>query len=150
MTTLHNEITINAPIGKIWTALSDMEGLEKLDPNVKKSVSLSSTKNGLGARRKVDMQDGKNWFEEKVTAYKPNETLTFELTACSFPVLKLKYSYILKQMGDQIKVMQVMDYQIKFGLLGKVLDSLMIRKQYNAGIKKFFAGLKTYAEKAER
>ena len=150
MTTLHNEITINAPIGKIWTALSDMEGLEKLDPNVKKSVPLSPIKNGLGATRKVDMQDGKNWFEEKVTVYKPNETLTFELTACSFPVLKLKYSYSLRQMGDQIKVMQVMDYQIKFGLLGKILDSLMIRKQYDAGIKKFFAGLKTYAEKAER
>ena len=43
--------------------------------------------------------------------------------------------------------MQVMEYQIKFGLLGKVLDSLVIRKQYDKGIKGFFMGLKTYAEK---
>ena len=87
MATLHNEITIGAPIEKIWEALSTMEGLEKLDPNVKKSTALSSAKSGLGATRKVDMQDGKNWFKEKVTACKPNEALTFELIACSFPVL---------------------------------------------------------------
>ena len=147
MTTLHNEITINAPIEKIWKALAEMEGLENLDPNVKKSTALSQAKNGIGATRKVDMQDGKNWFEEKVTAFKPNETLTYELTACSFPVQKLKYTYCLEKTGSQVKVNQVMEYQIKFGFLGKLLDSLMIRKQYSKGIKQFFGGLKAYAEK---
>jgi hypothetical protein len=36
--------------------------------------------------------------------------------------------------------------RVKFGLLGKVLDWLMIRKQSDAGVKKFMAGLKSYAE----
>ena len=40
-----------------------------------------------------------------------------------------------------------MEYTVKFGLLGKLLDSLMIRKQTEGGIKKFFDGLKAYAEK---
>ena len=147
MTTLNNEIVINAPIEKIWEALSEMEGLEKLDPNVKKSTAISQTHRGLGASRKVDMNDGKNWFEEKVTVWQPNQSLTYELTACSFPVQKLKYTYTLEKVGNQIKVKQVMQYQIKFGLLGKILDSLMIRKQYVKGIRGFFEGLKQYAEK---
>ena len=147
MTTLYNEITINAPIEKIWETLSEMEGLENLDPNVKKSVALSQTKSGIGASRKVNMQDGKNWFEEKITASKPNEILTYELTACSFPVQKLKYTYYLERMDNQVKVKQVMEYQIKFGLFGKLLDSLMIRKRYTQGIKQFFAGLKSYTER---
>ena len=147
MTTLNNEITINAPIEKIFQALAEMEGLEKLDPNIKKSTSLSNIKSGLSAKRKVDMIDGKNWFEEKVTDLKPNECLTYELTACSFPVKSLKYTYYVEKSGNQTKVKQAMAYEIKFGLFGKILDALMIRKQYNKGIQGFFTGLKSFAEK---
>ena len=147
MTTLHNEITINAPIEKIWEALSSIENLDKFDPTVKKSTAISSEKNGLGAKRKVDMLDGKNWFEEKVTVFKTNEALTYQLTDCSFPINGLKHSYSFEKSVSQTKVKQVMEYSVKFGLLGKLLDSLMIRKQTSSGIKKFFNGLKEYAEK---
>ena len=146
MTTLHNEITINAPVEKIWEALSNIEELDKFDPTVKKSTALTAEKNGIGAKRKVNMMDGKNWFDETCTVWKPNEALTYELTACSFPVHKLKHSYSFEKIGSQIKVRQVMEYQIKFGFFGKILDALMIRKQSDNGIKKFFAGLKQFAE----
>jgi uncharacterized protein YndB with AHSA1/START domain len=146
MATIHNEITINAPIEKIWEALTDLELLEKYDPTVKKSTLISSEKTNIGAKRKVDMLDGKNWFEEKVVTFKPNEALAYELTACSFPVQRLKHSYTFQPIGGQTKVKQVMEYTVKFGLLGKLLDVLMIRKQSDTGIKKFFSGLKVYAE----
>ena len=147
MATLHNEITINAPIEKIWTALTQIDMLDKYDPTVKKSSAITSEKSGIGAKRKVNMLDGKNWFEEKVTEFKTNEALTYELTACSFPIHKLKHRYTFEKTGGQTKVKQVMDYTVEFGLLGKLLDAIMIRKQSDAGIKKFFAGLKSYAEK---
>ncbi len=146
MATLHNEITISATIDKIWSILTDLERLDKYDPTVKKSTLISSEKTGLGAKRKVDMLDGKNWFEEMITVWRPNEALTYQLTDCSFPIKGLKHSYRFHQMNGQIKVEQVMEYTVKFGLLGKLLDGLMIRKQSDNGIKKFFAGLKSYAE----
>ena len=37
-------------------------------------------------------------------------------------------------------------YGYQYGLIGKILDALMIRKQSDTGIKKFFTGLKSYAE----
>ena len=147
MATIHNEITINAPIEKIWTALTEIDVLDKFDPTVKKSSAITPVKSGIGAKKKVDMLDGKNWFEEKITEYKTNEALTYELTACSFPVHKLKHSYSIEKIGNQIRVQQVMDYTVKFGLFGKLLDAMMIRKQSDTGIKKFFVGLKSYAEK---
>jgi ribosome-associated toxin RatA of RatAB toxin-antitoxin module len=147
MTTLHNEIIIDAPIEKIWAALSDIEKLERYDPLVKTSHAISQSKHGIGAARKVEMKDGKNWFEEKCTNWNPNESLTYELTACSFPVHRLKHSYRFEKVGKQIKVRQLMEYEIKYGLLGALLDKMMIRKQTDSGIKKFFAGLKTYSEK---
>ena len=146
MTTLHNEMTINAPIEKIWAALSNIEELGNYDPTVKTVVAITPAKSGLGAKRKVDMKDGKNWFEEQATVWKPNEALTYELTACSFPIHKLKHSYSFEKIGYKTKVKQVMEYQVKFGFIGRILDNLMIRKQSNNGVKQFFTGLKSYAE----
>ena len=146
MATLHNEITVNASIDKIWSMLTDLELLDQYDPTVKKSTLISPEKTGMGAKRKVNMLDGKNWFEEKLTVWQPNEALTYQLTDCSFPMKGLKHSYRFETIGTQTKVMQTMEYTVKFGLLGKVLDALMIRKQTDGGIKKFFAGLKSYAE----
>jgi ribosome-associated toxin RatA of RatAB toxin-antitoxin module len=147
MATIINEIAINAPIGKIWEALSDVAELEKYDPTVKKSTCLSKNEYGIGAKRKVDMQDGKNWFEEICTIWQLNEALTYELTACSFPVHRLRHSYSFTKKGDAVIVRQEMNYTVKFGVLGQLLDFLMIRKRSDAGVKKFFTGLKSYAEK---
>lgn len=146
MATIRNEITVNASIERIWAMLTDLELLEKYDPTVKKSTIVSKEKTGVGAKRKVLMLDGKNWFDEKVTVFKPNEALTYQLTDCSFPIKGLKHSYTFEPSGHQTKVKQVMEYTVKFGLFGKLLDRLMIRKQSDAGIKKFFSGLKSYAE----
>jgi ribosome-associated toxin RatA of RatAB toxin-antitoxin module len=146
MATIHNEIIVNASLDKVWGILTDLELLDKYDPTVRKSTLVSTENKGIGAKRKVDMIDGKNWFEEKVAVFKPNEALTYELTACSFPIHRLKHSYSFEKAGDHTRVKQVMEYTVKFGLFGKLLDSLMIRKQSDNGIKKFFAGLKSYAE----
>jgi ribosome-associated toxin RatA of RatAB toxin-antitoxin module len=146
MTTLHNEITIDASVEKIWDALSSIENLEKYDPTVKESNAISQSKSGVGAARKVLMKDGKNWFEEKCTLSKANQSLVYELTNCSFPIHRLKHSYSFRQLGTQVQVKQVMEYQVKYGWAGKILDVLVIRKQTEGGIKKFFKGLKNYLE----
>ncbi len=144
---LINDITINASPDKIWNILTDLELLDKTDPTVKKATLISENKTGLNAKRKVLMQDGKNWFDEKITVFKPNEELVYQLTDCSFPIKGLKHAYSFQKNGNQTKVQQVMEYTVKFGLIGLLLDKMMIRKQFNSGINKFLTGLKIYAEK---
>lgn len=144
---LVNEVTINAPIDKVWSILTDLELLDKTDPTVKKATLISDNKTGLDAKRKVLMQDGKNWFDEKITVFKPNEELVYQLTDCSFPIKGLKHTYSFQKIGNQTKVQQAMEYTVKFGLLGVLMDKMMIGKQFNSGINKFLTGLKTYAEK---
>ncbi len=144
---LINDITINAPIDKIWNVLTDLELLDKTDPTVKKATLISENKTGIEAKRKVLMQDGKNWFDEKITVFKPNEELVYQLTDCSFLINGLKHTYSFQKIGNQTKVQQVMEYTVKFGLLGLLMDKMMIGKQFNSGINKFLNGLKTYAEK---
>ncbi len=146
MATIQNEIIVNASVERIWNVLADLELLDKYDPTVKKSTLISDERTGMGAKRKVNMIDGKNWFEEKVTNFQPNQALTYELTDCSFPIKGLAHSYTFEKIGTRTKVKQVMEYTVKFGFLGKLMDRMMIRKQSDAGIKKFFLGLKSYVE----
>lgn len=147
MSTLHNEIIINAPLEKIWNILETPDLLEKYDPTIKESKLVSTEKNGPGAKRKIKMLDGKNWFEEKITDYRPNDLITYQLTACSFPIKGLKHSYRFEKTMSGIKVKQTMEYQVKFGLLGQLMDKMIMKKQFDSGIKKFFGGLKQFAEK---
>ncbi|MFK5880487.1 MAG: SRPBCC family protein [Flavobacteriaceae bacterium] len=145
MAKLHNEIMINAPIEKIWEALTVVDKLDNYDPTVKKSTAISKNKSGIGASRKVDMLDGKNWFEETCTVSKTYEALTFELTACSFPVKSLKHDYSFHSIGNKIKVVQIMNYQMKFGLLGKLMG-VMLKPKWNKGVNEFLGGLRQYSE----
>jgi len=40
-------------------------------------------------------------------------------------------------------------YQLKFGWLGQVLDRLMVRGRYRAGMRALLRGLKDYVEKSD-
>ena len=147
MTTLHNRITVNASVQELWTVLTDLEALDKYDPTVKTATIISTQRTGLNAARKVLMRDGTNWFEEKITEFEPGRSLCYQLTDCSFPIKGLRHSYRFKPTPSGTEVEQVMEYTVKFGLLGRVLDRLMIRKQTSAGIQKFFSGLKAHVER---
>jgi hypothetical protein len=44
-------------------------------------------------------------------------------------------------------VKQRMEYELKVGPIGVLMDALMVRRKSDAGIKGFFEGLKRYVEK---
>ena len=85
MAKLHNDILIDASIDKIWEALTVVDKLDTYDPTVKKSTAITGLRPGVGAKRKVDMLDGKNWFEEMCTVSKSNEALPTPCSAGSTP-----------------------------------------------------------------
>lgn len=147
MNTLKNNTVINASMEKVWHLLADVSLLGDYDPTIKSCTCISQNTTGPGAKRRIEMLDGKNWFEERVLAYEQNKTLVYQLTACSFPIKGLQHSYTFESIGgNSIRVSQTMEYSVKFGLIGKLMNLLMIRKQFDTGIKKFLTGLKEHAE----
>jgi hypothetical protein len=39
-----------------------------------------------------------------------------------------------------------MEYKVKYGLLGRILDAMVVKRQTDSGIRKFLSGLKAYME----
>ncbi len=148
MTVLENWIRINATPAQVWGVLASLDTLDRYDPGVTKSELISQVPAGPGAERRCDLAPG-GWFKERVADWEPARSLSFELFDCSLPVRRLKHSYALTPDGDGTIVRQRMEYELKFGVLGKVMDAVMVRKKWDAGIKGFFGGLKGYVESNE-
>lgn len=147
MTVLENEIHIQTSPEKVWSVLASLDSLDKYDPGVKKSTIVSSARNGMGAERRCDLAPG-GWFRERVTDWSPHRAMAFELCECTLPVRRLKHSYRIAESGSGTVVSQRMEYELKFGPLGWLMDALMVRKKWDAGIKSFMKGLKRFAEEA--
>jgi uncharacterized protein YndB with AHSA1/START domain len=145
MTVLENSIHIDAPPERVWKVLTGLDLLERYDPGITKSEIVTSSREGPGSARRCDLTPG-GWFKEKVADWKPKEFLSFELFECTLPVRLLKHSYTLTPDGSGTTVRQRMEYELKFGVVGRLMDAMMVRKKWNDGIKGFFAGLKRYVE----
>ncbi len=148
MTTLKNSITIDAPPDQVWAILTNLAELAEYDPAVATATVTSQAASGLGASREVTMRDGKHWFKERVSAFEPGSALAFELTSCNFPIATLSHSYSFSGSKGETTVNQSMTYSPKFGLLGNLMDVIVIRRSSDKGIKAFLAGLKAHAETA--
>ena len=145
MTVLENSIRIKASPDSVWSVLGKLDALHEYDPGVTKASILEGASVGVGAARQCDLAPG-GWFRERVTAWRPAKSVSFELFECTLPVKSLRHTYTLDQEGDETVVHQRMEYELKFGPVGRVMDALLVRKKWNAGIRGFFDGLKAYVE----
>jgi ligand-binding SRPBCC domain-containing protein len=146
MTVLENSIHISAPPEKVWAVLAKLDGLAQYDPGIERAEIISPERDGLGSARKCELKPG-GWFKERVAEWVPSESIAFELFECTLPVRSLQHRYTLSRQQGGTLVRQRMEYQLKFGLLGRILDAVMVRKKWDAGIKSFFAGLKSQVER---
>ena len=145
MTVLENSIRIDAPPDKVWAVLESLDVLHRYDPGVARSQNHLGRAAEPGAARRCDLRPG-GWFKERVADWRPHKALAFELTECSLPVRALRHSYTLVPDAGGTVVHQRMEYQLKFGPLGKLLDAIVVRGKWAAGIRGFFRGLKQYVE----
>jgi uncharacterized protein YndB with AHSA1/START domain len=145
MTQLTNSIEIDASPAAVWAALADLEALDAYDPQVQRAAITGELQTGVGASRRCDLLP-RGWFEETVTRWEAPHALAFELTTCSLPVKRLRHEYAVTATGTTTRVQQVMNYDLRGGRAGILLDRLVVRKRWDNGIKGFLAGLKQHIE----
>lgn len=146
MTELKNQILIAAPRSAVWQALANLGALADYDPGVKAVSVVGDLTSGLGAQRKCELRP-KGWFIEQVVTWEPESALAFQLQTCSLPVASLRHDYALTDDAGATRVEQVMTYQLKYRGVGRALDTLVMRRQWDRGIKGFLAGLKQHVER---
>lgn len=145
MTVLESSIEIAVSRARVWELLGTLDALERYDPGVTRSTIMSRERTGVGATRQCDLKPG-GWFRERVTTWEPERAVGFELYECTLPVRRLKHDYVLTSIAGGTRVQQRMEYRLKFGPLGLLMDAAIVRRRWKAGIDGFLRGLKQLAE----
>jgi uncharacterized membrane protein len=145
VTVLNHEIRISAPIERVWAILADLEAVQRYNPTVKKAVCVSEARHGVGASRRCELIP-RGSVTERITAWLPMQAIAMELVEHDWPVSFMRWRTEIAGDHDSTRVVQRLEYQVKFGVFGKLLDAMVMRKKLDRTIAVVFDRLKAHLE----
>ena len=138
---------ISAPIETVWEVLADIGNIHAWHPGVINSHLTTEQTDGPGTARYCNL-GGRNFLNELVVAWEPTQSMTVRITDTNLPFKTADIRFTLQEEmgGTFVEVSPV--YQLKFGILGKALDALYVKKTYERGMQTLLRGLKDYIEQS--
>ena len=149
MAVLHHEIHIAAPPETVWAVLADLTAVRHYNPLVQSARYTSKNKSGIGASRRCELKPN-GFTEERVDAWEQGKLLGIELTDSSWPIASMRWQTTLQSTGSGTSMRQEMNYRLKFGPVGRLLDALVLRRKLTADINEIFAAFKAHVESLHR
>ncbi len=150
MTTITQEIRINAPKEHVWAILADLGAVQRFHPGVKKSYYSTTQKEGVGASRVCELLP-MGEVVETASAWQEGEYMKIDIVEGKKmpPFKQANGSYRLREENGQTVVKLALNYGLKFGPIGRLMDAVMVRSQFKKVVPNMLAGLKHYAETGE-
>ena len=147
VTTIAASEVINAPQEVVWNALKVIGDIEKFHPLVKKSRATTEKLSGLGAKRHCTLLP-MGQMEEEVVGWVDGQSFEMEVTGGKFlpPYHFMQGKVELKAIEQKTEVTFKFTYVLKFGAMGRLMDSIMIRPQFKKAPPQYISGLKQYVE----
>ena len=144
MTSVSVNRTINAPINKVFNAISNVGNLPDTNPDIVKVEFLSDIKSGLGTKfRETRMMNGKESKTElEVTKF--NENSHIRMVADSHGTI-WDSVFTVKPIGELTELKLTMDAKAQ-KLLPKLLNPLL-KSLYKKGLEKHIDAVKSFCEK---
>jgi ligand-binding SRPBCC domain-containing protein len=147
MRTLTVSQKINAAHESVWTALEDFGDVAAWAPYMRLSHLVGEQESGVGTRRAMQHELGFR-FEEEVTAWTDGEGFEFDVLKAPWPMMAVRESWNICQEDDCIDVTTRVEYGMKLGPLGALLDWVLVRfivlREMRSGVR----GLKEYVERS--
>jgi hypothetical protein len=135
---------IDRPRSEVFAQLADIGSIHRFSANIEKSpLNAGSAPSGVGAERTCHFYDG-NQIQERVVEYVDGQRLVIDIFEGSMPLRSAVAAFELRDVGEGTEVAMTMDYALKYGLIGKAMDALMVRRQFTANLTGLLAGLEVH------
>jgi len=145
MTTLRHEARANCPPERVWALLADLEAVQRYNPTVRAATVQGGQRTGVGARRACELVP-KGRVVERVTHWEEGRALGLEVAESDWPIHFMRWVTRLEAQGGATRITQVLEYEVKLGPLGWLLDNLVMRRKLSSTVDAVFAGLVEHAE----
>jgi len=147
MRLLEERVEIMAPAQLVWDVLADFGGVEKWAPYMRKSQLIGEQDTGVGMRRGMRHAWGFR-FEEVVTQWHEGKGFAFDVLKAPFPMKEVKEVWVLAPENSHTAVETQVRYGTHLGLLGGIVDWLLVRFVVRREMRAGLRGLKEFAEQA--
>ncbi len=144
MSTITRQTKINAPANEVWGAIADFGGVYKWAPNVASSYSTTEANGGVGAGRHCEVL-GFGGIDEEIVDWKEGHGYKYQVENIG-PIGKLVNEWSVTSDGNNSVVTTIVSYRMKFGIMGALMDKLMVRRSIRKAMAQAQDGLKGYLE----
>jgi carbon monoxide dehydrogenase subunit G len=147
MTSINREVTVDAPVDRVWAALADFGNVAVWNPGVKKSSLTSTQTQGSGISRECQLLPV-GTVQEEVTDWVEGESMTIEISEFkNVPGMRKGGADIhVRSRGDQTDVHLELSYEVGLGAVGASMNSMMLKRQFAKAAVGLLAGLKHHIE----
>lgn len=147
MTTIHHEILAACPPNRVWELLADLEAVQLYNPGVRLAAVEGAKRIGVGARRSCDLLP-KGRVVERVTHWEDGRAVGLELEEHDWPIHFMRWVTRIEPHDRGTRITQSLEYQVKFGPFGWLLDRAVMKPKLTATLNAVFASLARHAEGA--
>lgn len=144
-TTICHEIGANCPPAAVWELLADLEAVASYNPGVRAAAVEGSQRSGVGAKRSCELRP-KGRVLEQVTHWEEGHALGLEVIESDWPIHFMRWVTRVELSGTGTRITQALEYQVKFGPLGWLLDHLVMKRKLTSTLDAVFASLVKHAE----
>lgn len=151
MTAITREVWIDAPKQTVWKQIENFGGIVTWNPGVTDSYLTSDQAHGVGATRHCDLGGGSS-VEERVLEWREGEFVEIEIyDGAKIPPFKRATATIqLREENGGTRAAGTIEYTLKMGPLGALMDSTMVKRNFEKAWTALFAGLNYYVETGEK
>lgn len=138
---------LSLPSATLWNVLQDFGGISRWNTGLKSSELMhGSAPQGVGACRRCVMMDGKNFVHERVTAWDARGSYAVEIYEGSMPLKTAVATLAVETLGSaESRLRMDLEYTPKFGVLGVLLNALVLASMLRKNCEQVLAGLAGYA-----
>lgn len=147
MTTIDHELQARCAPEVLWDLLSDLTAVGTYNPGVSAVRIRGERSRDVGAMRECDLVP-KGRVCERVTVWEPGRAVGLEIVESDWPINYMRWvTHIEPEGAGNSRLTQRLEYQVKFGLFGMMLDRLVMRRNISTAVGNVLAGLVAAAER---
>jgi hypothetical protein len=147
MTIIRHEVEARCAPGRVWALLADLEAVQRYNPGVRVAKIQGDQRTGVGAARLCELLP-KGRVVERVTLWDDGRALGLEVAESDWPVRFMRWVTRLEPHEGRTRITQELEYRLKFGPLGWLLDRLAMERKLRSTLDGIFASLVKHAESA--
>jgi len=142
---IKSNITINAPLSKVWSVLADFNDVYTWAPTVTHSSGLDEKTNQVGAGRHCKIE-GFGAIDEVITQWQENKGFTYTISDLGPFTGGLSRWTLIQESQNKTSINVEFGYELRFSFIGRLLHKLVMRRKLETGFPETLKALKNRVE----